>query len=65
MQIKEGKKEYIQIKFIANLRGKKPAKLGLIANLAQLKNVTNKQNGKIKTMPGLYEKQGAVYVKNK
>lgn len=40
-KLKKGKKEYIQIKFIANLRGKKPAKLGLIANLAQLKNVTN------------------------
>lgn len=44
MQIKEGKKGIYTNKIYSKFKWKKNAKLGLIANLAQLKNVTNKQN---------------------
>lgn len=52
MQIKEGKKEYIQIKFIANLSGKKRkirvnCKSGTIKKCNKQTKLKNKNNARV------------------
>lgn len=64
MQIKEGKKGIYTNKIYSKFKRKKTRKIRVNCKSGTIKKC-NKQNGKIKTMPGLYEKQGAVYVKNK